>query len=187
MPEITHRVYFEIEIEGKAAGRVTFGLFGKNAPDAAKNFLGLARCDRGNGKITGKPLCYVGTTFHRVIPNFGIQGGDITRGDGTGGECIYGSTTFTASMRELTKFNRPYMLAVAANKATTAGSQFFVTTVKAQWLTGKHVIFGMVLHGSDLVHEIEKYGTYGGQPRAEITIIECGEEPLEDEDKEVHY
>jgi peptidylprolyl isomerase len=188
LPEITHRVYFDIEIEGELAGKITFGLFGKNAPEAAENFLALVKCDKGNGKITGKPLCYRGTSLHRVIPNFAFQGGDITHGDGTGGESVHGDGTFVPRMRELTKFNRPNMLAVAAtDKSKRAASQFFVTTVKAQWLTGKHTIFGMVLHGSDVVKEIEKYGTYGGKPRATITIVDCGEEPLQDEDKEPHY
>lgn len=191
LPEITHRVYFEIEVDGKSVGKVVFGLFGKNAPEAAENFRALATCEKGNGPITGKPLCYKGTQFHRIIPNFMLQGGDFTHGDGTGGESIYsdvqsGARHFTARMRELTKFNRPHMLATAGPPGQV-GSQFFVTTVKAQWLTGKHVIFGTVLEGKDVVEELEKYGTYGGKPRGVVTIVECGEEPLKKEDKEPHY
>lgn len=160
-------------------------MFGKNAPEAAENFRRLAFCDAGNGHVTGKPLCFRNTIFHRIIPNFAIQGGDFSHGDGTGGEAV--KLNLTPTMKELTKFNRPFLLAVAANHKQQAGSQFFVTTVKAQWLTGKHVIFGMVLEGKDVVEEIEKYGTYSGQPRAKITITACGEEPLQAHDKEPHY
>jgi len=149
-----------MEIDGKSAGKIVFGLFGTNAPEAAENFRALAACDKGNGAVTGKPLCYKGTALHRIIPNFALQGGDFTHGDGTGGESIYGGH-FEARMLETTKFNRPHMLAAAADPKKV-GSQFFVTTVKAQWLTGKHVIFGTVLEGKDVIEEIEKYGTYGG-------------------------
>jgi peptidylprolyl isomerase len=195
LPEITHRVYFQISIDGEPAGKILFGLFGINAPEATQNFVALATCKNPSdaasnkpvtGKLTGKPLCYKGTTFHRVIPNFALQGGDVTHGDGRGGESIYGGT-FVSRMLELTKFNRPHMLAVAATNKKKAGSQFFVTTVKAQWLTGKHVIFGTVLDGLDVIKEIEKKGTYGGKPRAVITIAECGQEDLQPEDKEPHY
>jgi len=175
-----------------------FGLFGKNAPQAAENFRALAVCDRGTGPITGKPLCYKDTHFHRIIPNFALQGGDITHGDGSGGESIYatadnsagGGRYFAAEMKELVKFNRPHMLAAAAPSTPSkyqAGSQFFVTTVKAQWLTGKHVIFGTVLEGKDVLEEMEEYGTYGGKPRAVVKIVGCGEEPLQKEDLEPHY
>lgn len=199
LPEITHRVYFDIAVGGKFAGKIIFGLFGNNAPEAAQNFLALAKCQSGNGKVSGKPLCYKGSTLHRVIPNFAFQGGDFTHGDGTGGEAAAINAdggngdgapgTFAASMRELTKFNRPHLLAVAASSRNQkkAGAQFFVTTVKAQWLTGVHTIFGMVLHGTDVVKEIEQHGTYGGTPRVTITISDCGEEPLQDEDREPHY
>ena len=173
-------------MDGKSVGKVIFGLFGKNAPEAAENFRSLASCHNGNtGKQTGKPLCYKDTALHRIIPNFALQGGDFTHGDGTGGESIYGGH-FAASMRELTKFNRPHMLATAG-PPQRVGSQFFVTTVKAQWLTGKHVIFGTVLEGKDVIEEIEKYGTYGGKPRGVVTIVDCGEEPLQEEDKKPHY
>ena len=185
LPEITHRVYFELEVDGKSVGKVVFGLFGNNAPEAADNFRALALCNKGNGVLTGQALCYKDTKLHRIIPNFALQGGDFTREDGTGGESVYGGY-FQASMRELTKFNRAHMLATAG-PPQRVGSQFFVTTVKAQWLTGKHVIFGTVLEGKDVVEEIEKYGTYGGKPRGVVTIVECGEEPLQDEDMEPHY
>jgi peptidylprolyl isomerase len=179
-------VYFNIEIDGESAGKIVFGLFGNNSPEAVENFLALAKCNKGNGAVTGKSLCYKGSSFHRIIPNFGMQGGDFTHGDGTGGETIYGAR-FEADMKELVKFNRPYMLAVSAAKRQ-ASSQFFITTVKAQWLTGKHTIFGTVLEDrSNVVDEIEKYGTYGGKPKAKVTIVSCGEEPLRPEDKEPHY
>merc|ERR1712029_1233385 len=92
LPEVTHKVYLDVVISEKKPqrDRITLGLFGKTAPKTVENFRSLCTCDQGNGKISGKPLCYEGTTFHRIIPNFIIQGGDITENSGVGGESIYG-------------------------------------------------------------------------------------------------
>lgn len=180
MPEITHRVYFDIEIGGEETGRIVFALFGKNAPEAAENFRVLSTCEQSS------KLCYKQTKFHRIIPSFAAQGGDITNGDGTGGRSIYNSPTFESTMKETTKMNKPGLLATAA-KPSLASSQFFVTTVKTQWLTGKHTVFGMVLEGMEVLEEIERSGTYGGKPTAEVVIADCGEHPLQDEDREPHY
>jgi peptidylprolyl isomerase len=167
-----------------ATQRIVFGLFGKTAPKAVENFRALANCDR-TAPISGKPACYKGSTFHRVITDFMIQGGDFTNGDGTGGESIFGERFSDESFE--VKFNRPLMLAMSNTGRNSNGSQFFVTTVKTQWLDGKHVIFGMVVDGEKAVKKIEKTGTYGGKPKEVSTIVNCGEAPLEPEDKEVHY
>lgn len=185
LPDITHRVYFEISIDGKSAGTITFGLFGLELPKAVDNFRGLAACDRGKGKITGKDLCYKGSLFHRIIPDFGIQGGDFTHNDGTGGESIYGGRFKDESHR--VPHNRKYLLSMSNKGKDSNGSQFFINTVKTQWLDGKNPAFGIVLDGSEVVQKIERTGTYGGRPRSKVQITACGETPLLPEDKEVHY
>ena len=187
LPDITHRVFFDVSIDGNSPQRIVFGLFGKVAPKAAENFRSLSLCNNKRpGALTGKPLCYKGSKFHRVIPHFGVQGGDFSHGDGTGGESIYGGRFEDESFE--VKFNKPYMLAMSNNgRRNSNGSQFFVTTVKTQWLDGKHVIFGFVLEGREFVEQMEEHGTYGGKPSASIEIVACGEEPLKPEDKEVHY
>lgn len=182
-------MYFDIAVDGnkEEKQRVVFGLFGTIAPKTVDNFRALATCNKGRGAITGKPLCYKGSSFHRVIPHFGLQGGDFTHHDGTGGESIYGGRFEDESFQ--VSFRLPYMLAMSnTGKKHTNGSQFFITTVKAQWLTGKNVIFGMVLEGREVLDELEEsYGTFGGKPSSMIEIVDCGEAPLLPQDKEVHY
>ena len=177
----------KISVDGEKPQRIVFGLFGKIAPRTVENFLALATCKSNKvGKLTGKKLCYKGSKFHRVIPHFGLQGGDFSNGDGTGGESIYGGRF--ADETFAVKFNRPFMLAMSnLGEKDTNGSQFFFTTVKAQWLDNKYVIFGMVLENRDYAEELNDWGTFGGQPKADIVIEDCGEEALKEEDREVHY
>lgn len=187
LPEITHRVFFDVKDGDSRSYRIVVGLFGTIAPKAVDNFRTLARCDPGKtAPISGKPACYKGSTFHRVIPDFMIQGGDYTHGDGTGGESIFPEGRFEDESFEL-KFNRPMMLAMSNSGRDSNGSQFFITTVKTQWLDGKNVIFGMVLDGDKGIEKIEKTGTYGGKPKTVTKIVNCGETPLLPEDKEIHY
>mmetsp|Transcript_18627 Transcript_18627/g.26283 ORF Transcript_18627/g.26283 Transcript_18627/m.26283 type:complete len:244 (+) Transcript_18627:202-933(+) len=182
MPKITHVVYLDVEIESENAdpneenyvGRIVLGLFGDVAPKAVENFRALCACDKGNGKKTGKPLCYKGSTFHRVIPNFMIQGGDFTHGDGTGGETIYNGERFEDESFEVAP-NRLYLLSnVNSGKPNTNGSQFFINTVKTLWLHKKTQVFGMVLEGSSTVKAVERQGTNGGVPRSTIVIKDSG-------------
>lgn len=186
LPRITHRVFFNIDLDGEDAGTIVFGLFGEIAPMAVENFRSLALCNKGKGKITGKDLCYKGSKFHRVYPNYFMQGGDFTHGDGTGGESIYGEHFKDESFE--VPLNRTMLLAMSnRGKPDSNGSQFFINTGKLQWLNNKHVAFGMVLEGRDIVERIERRGTYGGIPTESITISDCGEHPLKPEDKEIHY
>lgn len=186
LPEITHRVAFQISIGGDQPQKIVFGLFGKIAPKTVENFLALSTCRIPEpGPLTGQPLCYKNSVFHRIIPHFALQGGDFSHGDGTGGESIYGGR-FPDETFEV-HFNRPYMLAMSNNGRDSNGSQFFITVVKAQWLDHRHVIFGTVVEGREFVDELEGWGTYGGTTQGKIEIVECGEEPLKPKDKEPHY
>jgi peptidylprolyl isomerase len=178
---ITQRAYLDIELDDKKIGRIVLGLFGDVAPKAVENFAALCSCDRGKGKLTGKDLCYKGSKIHRVITNFIIQGGDFTHENGTGGESIFGGYFEDESFE--VKHNRRYMLAMAnSGKKNTNGSQWYINTVKTQWLDGKDVVFGMVLEGKDVIAQIEKTGTNGGIPLSKIIVADSGSLPTLPED-----
>jgi len=170
---ISTTVYFDIEVDGTPAGRVEFGLFGNTVPKTAENFRALCTGEKGMGK-SGKPLHYKGSSFHRVIPEFMCQGGDFTRGDGTGGESIYGEKFADENFK--LKHDAPYLLSMANAGRNTNGSQFFITTALTSWLDGKHVVFGRVTKGDAIIKAIEKLGSKpAGKTRSKITIADCGE------------
>jgi len=161
---MSDNVYFDISINNEPAGRIVFNLFDDVVPETARNFRELATGQHGFG--------YAGSSFHRIIPEFMLQGGDFTRGDGTGGKSIYGEK-FKDENFQL-KHDRKYLLSMANAGPNTNGSQFFVTTVVTSWLDGKHVVFGEVVEGSDIVDKIESYGTRSGAPKAEVKITASG-------------
>ena len=167
---VTAKVYFDITMDGEDAGRIVMGLFGNDVPKTAYNFYHLCKGEKKNP--SGVELKFSGSGFHRVIPNFMIQGGDFTQHNGRGGESVFGAKFNDENFK--LKHTKPYQLSMANAGPNTNGSQFFLTTVKTSWLDGKHVVFGEVIEGMDIVSKIEAVGSSSGKPSKKVMIKAAG-------------
>ncbi|KAL9644047.1 hypothetical protein ABK040_005515 [Willaertia magna] len=168
------KVFFDITIGSKKEGRIVFSLYSDIVPKTAENFRCLCTGERGNSKIhPNKKLHYKGSIFHRVIPSFMCQGGDIISGNGSGSDSIYGASFKDENFKA--KHTKPGLLSCANSGPNTNGCQFFITTAKTEWLDGKHVVFGEVIEGMNVVRAIERQGTSKGKPKQMVKIVDCGE------------
>ena len=170
--EADPKVFLDISLDGEPAGRIEMSLFAKTCPRTAENFRCLCTGEKGVGQL-GKPLHFKGSSFHRVIPGFMCQGGDFTAGNGTGGESIYGNK-FADENFQL-KHTGAGILSMANAGPGTNGSQFFLCTVKTDWLDGKHVVFGSVTKGMEVVKAIEAVGSRSGATASPVLVEDCGQ------------
>ncbi|MCJ1284988.1 Peptidyl-prolyl cis-trans isomerase H [Xylographa opegraphella] len=165
-------VFFDITLGGEPLGRIKMELFANVTPKTAENFRQFCTGETKNAQ--GRPQGYKGCRFHRVIPNFMIQGGDFLNGDGSGSTSVYGTKAFADENFTL-KHDTPGLLSMANSGPNTNGSQFFITTTPTPFLNNKHVVFGKVVDGMDVVRKIENTRTRAERPVSDVVVSMCGE------------
>ncbi|XP_044965865.1 peptidyl-prolyl cis-trans isomerase CYP63-like isoform X2 [Hordeum vulgare subsp. vulgare] len=178
------RVFLDISIDGRLTERITFELFADVVPKTAENFRALCTGEKGLGESTKKPLYFKGTHIHRIIPGFMVQGGDFSRGDGRGGESIYGGKFQDENFK--LKHDQPGILSMANSGEDSNGSQFFITFKAVPHLDGKHVVFGKILNGKALLKKLEALGSESGKPTSLVKIVDCGEASNIDTQNQLH-
>ncbi|KAK3157362.1 hypothetical protein QOZ80_2AG0120190 [Eleusine coracana subsp. coracana] len=170
------KVFLDLTIGGQRVGRVVIELYADKVPKTAENFRLLCTGERGTGRWSGKRLHYKGAPFHRVVPGFMCQGGDITAGNGTGGEAaVDGGRYFADEGLGAVRHDGPGVVSMANAGPNTNGSQFFITFDEAPWLDGRHVAFGRVVDGMDAVRAVGKAGSMSGRTVKPVIIADCGE------------
>jgi len=175
-------VFFDMEQGGRKMGRIYMELYKDVVPKTAENFRALCTGEKGKTRDGRKPLHYKGSAFHRCIKGFMIQGGDFTRGNGTGGESIYGPKFGDENFK--LRHDQKFQLSMANAGPGTNGSQFFITTSTPGYLNNKHVVFGAVLQGQNIVTSIENTKTNReDRPSQAVVIANCGEVKSEPKQK----
>lgn len=172
---VTYRTFFDMAIDGEPIGRLVFGLYGNALPKTVENFRALCAGDKGQ-TASGAPLHYKGSSFHRVIPSFMAQAGDFTKGNGTGGESIYGAKFDDEGFPF--KHTKAGQLSMANSGPNTNGSQFFITFGAQPHLDGKHVVFGQVESGMEVLRQIESLGSSSGSVSKSVNVNDCGFESV---------
>ena len=170
------QVFFDMTIGGEPAGKIVMRLRTDVVPKTCENFRALCTGEKGKDEKSGKDLAFKGSSFHRVIPGFMCQGGDFTNGNGTGGVSIYGEKFEDENFK--LKHTSSGILSMANAGPGTNGSQFFLCTAKTDWLNDKHVVFGKVLTGMDVVTAIETVGSQSGTTSKPVVVADCGEYKL---------
>merc|ERR1719188_1667872 len=169
------QVFFDVSVGGAATKRITIELYSDDVPNTCENFRALCTGEKGMG-TQGRPLHFKGSKFHRVIPGFMCQGGGFTRGDGRGGESIYGDKFADESFAgKAGKHTGPGCLSMANAGPNTNGSQFFICTAQTPHLDGKHVVFGKVVEGMEVVKAVESVGSQSGKTSQAVVISNCGQ------------
>ncbi|KAF1819656.1 peptidyl-prolyl cis-trans isomerase 11 [Dissoconium aciculare CBS 342.82] len=165
-------VFFDITLGGEPLGRIKMALHADVVPRTAENFRQFCTGESLDEK--GRPQGYKGTRFFRVIADFMLQGGDFINGDGTGSTCIYGTRNF-ADEGFAGKHDAEGVLSMANSGPNTNGCQFFITCKPTPHLDGKHVVFGKVIEGMDIVKMMERVRVRGEKPVQDVAIAQCGE------------
>ncbi|BFU23465.1 peptidyl-prolyl cis-trans isomerase, putative [Entamoeba histolytica HM-1:IMSS-B] len=171
-PKITNKVFLDIRIGYEKVGRIVIGLYGEIVPKTVENFRALCTGEKGIGKY-GMPLHYKGTKFHRVIPGFIIQGGDIVSANGLGGESIYGDMFDDENF--VLNHTKKGLVSMANYGENTNNSQFFIEMIPTYWLDGRHVVFGEVIEGMDVCEKVMNQGNRSGETTKPVIIEDSGE------------